>query len=116
MLPRRRFNLNPPYPARALFLCAAQYGLAKTSVIAGLCGDRPNQLQTSTPAFSSLINGATNARLCDGARRNELKVIRSRFPASVKGGAGDALEVLRCRDVRACAGGDSRGNTGSKCG
>ena len=74
-------------------------------MIAGSRGDRPNQLQMSTPAFSALINGAANTRRCDRARGNELKVIRSRFPASVKGGAGDALEILRCCDVRGCAGG-----------
>src|SRR6476620_5308089 len=105
-------TLTPRSRRRRCFPGAAQYGLAKTPVIPGFRSDTPNQLQTSTPAFSPLINGAANARLCDSARRNELKGIRSRFPASVKEGAGDAWKVLRCCDVRACAGGDDRGEGG----
>jgi hypothetical protein len=89
--------------------------LAKKPMIAGFRAGRPNQLQTRTPAFSPPINGASNVRLCDNARRNELKGIRSRFPASIKGDAGDALEVLPCCDVRACAGGDNRGDAGREC-
>src|SRR4051794_28452906 len=54
-------------------------------VIAGVNCGRPNQLQTTFPAFSPLINGAANTRLCDGARGNQLKAIGPRFPASAKG-------------------------------
>src|SRR3954470_1326545 len=81
-------------------------------VIAGVNCGRPNQLQTTFPAFSPLINGAANTRLCDGARGNQLKAIGPRFPASAKGAACDTLEISRCCDDRVGAGDGGRGGRG----
>src|SRR5437879_4229014 len=63
---RRGIGLTLTHRSRAAADCACltQYGRAKRPVIAAVCDDSPNQLQTITPAFSSLINGAANARHC----------------------------------------------------